>query len=49
VIMSNEHTPDRADDVAEENLRRSQGELIIPRSIAEIAEWFRALLGIPNI
>jgi prophage maintenance system killer protein len=33
--------------VAEENLRRSQGELITPRSISEIAEWPRALLGIP--
>ncbi|MDZ7291453.1 MAG: type II toxin-antitoxin system death-on-curing family toxin [candidate division KSB1 bacterium] len=32
--------------IAEENLRQSRGELVTPRSIAEIAEWFRRLLGL---
>ena len=30
--------------LAEENLRRSQGENITPRTIPEIADWFRKLL-----
>lgn len=31
--------------IAEENLRQSQGENITPRTIPEIADWFRKLLG----
>ncbi|MBI4673163.1 MAG: type II toxin-antitoxin system death-on-curing family toxin [Chloroflexi bacterium] len=31
--------------VAEENMRLSAGEQVIPRTIPEIADWFRALLG----
>ena len=31
--------------LAEENLRQSQGENITPRTIPEIAAWFRKLLG----
>ncbi|MCI0487572.1 MAG: type II toxin-antitoxin system death-on-curing family toxin [Blastocatellia bacterium] len=31
--------------IAEENLRQSQGENITPRTIPEIADWFRELLG----
>jgi death-on-curing protein len=34
--------------VAEENLRLSRGESVNPRSIFEIAEWFRALLSPPT-
>jgi hypothetical protein len=34
--------------VAEENLRRSPGEIIQPRSISEIAKWFQELLGIAS-
>ncbi len=30
--------------VAEENLRLSRGEAITPKTIAEIADWFRVLL-----
>jgi len=31
--------------LAEENLRQAHGENIIPRTIPEIADWFRKLLG----
>jgi death-on-curing protein len=31
--------------IAEENLRQSQGEDLSPRSIDEIAVWFRTLIG----
>lgn len=31
--------------VAEENMRLSAGELVRPRTIAEIADWFRRLIG----
>ena len=31
--------------LAEENLRRARGENITPRTIPEIATWFRQLLG----
>lgn len=31
--------------IAEENMRVSAGEPITPRTIPEIADWFRALLG----
>lgn len=34
--------------IAEENLRQSQGELVAPRSIADIAEWFRKLVSLPE-
>jgi death-on-curing protein len=34
--------------VAEENLRQSRGEDIVPRSIGEIAAWFQELLGSSN-
>lgn len=34
--------------VAEENLRKSRGEELEPRSIADIAEWFRSLLSPPQ-
>ncbi len=30
--------------IAEENLRQSRGELLAPRTISEIADWFRQLL-----
>ena len=30
---------------AEENLRQAQGEAITPRTVPEIADWFRRLLG----
>ena len=32
-------------DVAEENIRRAEDETIQPKTIAEIADWFRRLLG----
>lgn len=32
-------------DVAEENMRRSRGEDVQPKSIADIAAWFRALFA----
>jgi death-on-curing protein len=32
--------------LAEENLHLSQGEMITPRTIPEIADWFRHLLGV---
>ncbi|MGQ9627221.1 MAG: hypothetical protein ACUVV0_10010 [Anaerolineae bacterium] len=32
-------------EVAEEALRYTEGESIQPKSIAEIADWFRKLLG----
>lgn len=35
--------------LAEENLRRAQGENITPRTIPEIADWFEKLLGIHKI
>jgi len=31
--------------IAEENLRQSRGEHLTPRTIPEIADWFRRLLG----
>ena len=31
--------------IAEENLRKSGGEEVVPKSIDEIAAWFRKLLG----
>lgn len=34
--------------IAEENLRQSHGELVAPRSIADIAEWFRKLVSLPK-
>ena len=32
--------------LAEENLRQSQGEDVVPRTIPEIAAWFQQLLGL---
>jgi death on curing protein len=32
--------------IAEENLRQSRGETIAPRTVNEIAEWLRKLLGV---
>jgi death-on-curing protein len=32
-------------EVAEENMRQARGEPIIPKTIPEIAAWFRDLLG----
>jgi prophage maintenance system killer protein len=34
--------------IAEENLRRSRGEDAAPQGIAEIADWFKQLLGASN-
>jgi|SRR5262245_58659082 len=31
--------------IAEENLRRSEGENVIPRTIPEIGDWFQRLIG----
>ncbi len=33
--------------IAEENLRLSRGDEVKPRSIAEVANWFRSLLNLP--
>ena len=33
-------------EVAEENIRRTQDASIQPKTIAEIADWFRSLLGV---
>src|SRR5262249_52519106 len=32
--------------IAEENLRQSRGENVIPRTISEIADWFEKLLEV---
>jgi hypothetical protein len=32
--------------IAEENIRRIEDESIQPKTIAEIADWFRRLLGV---
>ena len=34
--------------VAEENMRATRGEPVRPRTIAEIAEWFRQLFSVPT-
>ncbi len=34
--------------IAEENMRLAAGEPIQPKSIAEIAVWFRGLLGLES-
>ena len=34
--------------VAEENLRQAYGEAVIPRTVAEIADWFRGLIELSD-
>jgi death-on-curing protein len=40
-----DHVVDFCVAVAEENMRIAAGELTQPRTVAEIADWFRDLLG----
>ena len=36
-------------EIAEENIRRTEDETIQPKTIAEIADWFRHLLGMESL
>ena len=43
-----DHVIDFCVSIAEENLRQSQGEVIEPADIGEIATWFQELLSKPK-